>query len=210
MDLHLPDTRDYLRELEGFCRVFYNGGFPCVCQESSLILWMWLKNNGIDCEIIAGDHYDPVIEFNSIHFWIETSRLIIDGTAIQFELPNYDRGYFFEELSTMFKLNKYQMVYKKTNKKYLNKVPAYISPKLNSVMEFVLTRKYDAIGELVESFVEKILITGLNLGLELKYTMFSSLYKNNQQYYDINNLDEFLDKCKNKGTLDASNYIFEY
>lgn len=199
----MPELSSYLKKLSGICK-----DFPVCCQDSSIILYAWLKKNGIDCEIIAGDYEDPVIKCDSIHFWVETKNLIVDGTSVQFLLPDYDRTRQYFEIENLIQQTNF--FFEKTNKLYKHKVKAYISDDLRSFMEYVIDNTSsnfdDFINEIKEYFYDyKNEIITAN-----SYMMFSSLCKNNMQYYGLS-MKQFFEKCFDYGNLElAKQYVVIY
>ncbi len=198
----LPELRLYLKKIEPICK-----DFPICCQESSIILYIWLIKNGIECTITAGDYNDPVIEDCSIHFWVETDKYIIDGTAVQFKLENYSRPRSFDEIENL--IPETLFCFSKTDECYMHKIKAYINKELQELIVYIKDNSsynFDKFMDEIKSyFIEynQIIMTAN------KFMMFSSLYKNNKLFYGLNK-KQFLEKCRNQGLDYAEKYIVTY
>lgn len=198
----LPELKTFLKGIEPIS----SKDFPVCCQDSSIILFVWLQKKGVNCKIMAGDYEDPVISGNSFHFWIETETMIIDGTAVQFLLSDYDRPRKFSEIEEL--IPQTDFFFKKTKKQYKNKVNAYICDWLQAFTEYMIDNTSDVFDEFINQMRVYFDENNEELTRAKKFMMISSLCKNNMLYYDLN-LEQFLDKCYNykTGIIDAAEFI---
>ncbi len=199
----LPLLNDYLKILDSF---EFNE-YPCLCQDSSIILYAWLKKHGIDCQIIAGYHIDPIKKHDTIHFWIETKDTIVDGTAVQFLLDSYEGTKCYKDIEHL--IAKTSFYFKDTDRSYNSKVVAYIHKKLQIIIEkFICNTRnsfQDYMLDVKQIYDEKYrYIVEFN-----QYMMFSSLYKIDSTYYNLS-YHEFINKCIDCGIKDKISYIIEY
>lgn len=195
---------EYLKLLEEYTiNLGTSAGYPCSCQESSMLLYMWLKSSGIDSKIVFGDYNDPVINKLSPHFWVETKDLIIDGTTVQFLLPNYEKGYPFTYLKQSCNLGKCKMIYKRNNKKYSNKVAAYVPDDMIQYIESVSINSYSTISTMIHYAKELIYP---KLKEDMKYSFFTSLYLNNKKYYGLDEIG-FMKKCQSQNREEVLKYV---
>ncbi|MDR2021925.1 MAG: hypothetical protein LBQ71_01435 [Hungatella sp.] len=208
-DLRLPDSSTHLKLIEKISQILLNWGYPCSCQESSIILACWLQKNNISCSIIAGDYEDPVIGMDSIHFWVETEDLIIDGSAVQFLLPDYKRQYTYLELTENYDLSKCKMIYEKNDKRYKHKVDSYIPNIIFGVIQLCVQEAPNEYLLFMDYVINVIFAYKDSIIEELKYMMFSSLCKNNRIYYG-RDYDGFIEKCKSANAEYGIKYIKEY
>lgn len=197
----LPELKTFLKGIEPIS----SKEFPICCQDSSIILFVWLQKKGINCKIIAGDYEDPVIGENSFHFWIETETMIIDGTAIQFLLPDY-RPRKFSEIEEL--IPQTDFFFKKTKKQYKNKVNAYICNWLQAFIEYTINNTSNVFNEFINEMRVYFDENNEKLTSAKKFMMISSVCKNNMLYYNLN-LYQFLTKCYNHGIFDAAEFINE-
>ena len=204
--MKLPPTEYFLKAMEALKEKNICKGYPCICQESSLMLYIWLKSQNIECNIIFGDYKDPVINYNSPHFWIEAENMIIDGSAIQFELPNYDRPYDYYELKNITNISNCSMTYSSNDKNYINKVPAYIHNRMKFFINDMIIREYDSFNDFIDYIKKKIY---MEIEEDFKFSMFSSLCKNNMEYYNLS-YNQFVEKCVSQGIKDSIKYIKQY
>lgn len=198
----LPELRCYLKKIEPICK-----DFPVCCQESSLILYMWLKKNGIDCKIIGGDREDPVLGYDSFHFWVETEELIVDGTAVQFLLPDYSGCREYQEIQEL--IPKTSFVFKKEDTRYKNKIDAYIDESLDKFLESIINKTSNTFDEFMDEVRDMFMLNKYKIAEANKVTMYSSLCKNNMMYYGLN-FEQFLNKCYEYGITWAGLYIVQY
>lgn len=198
----LPELNTFLKGIETIC----SKEFPICCQDSSIILSIWLQKKGINCKIIAGDFEDPVIGTDSIHFWIETVDMIIDGTAVQFLLPDYDKPRKYSEIEGL--IPQTDFFFERKKKQYKNKVEAYICDWLQDFMRYAIDNTNDTFNEFIGEMKVYFDEYNENLTKAKKFMMFSSLCKNNMLYYK-KNLKQFLDDCLKYGISDADKFINE-
>ena len=209
MELYLPETKNYLRLLEYFAKRLGGDNFPCACQESSFLLYTWLQSKGIECEIKAGYYEDPVLKHDSLHFWVETKENIIDGSAVQFEMPDYNKSYTYSEIAELVELDKCSMVYEKDDKRYKNGVIAYIPDRLGAFAQFLIGQKYDNM-MMMTTFATLNLYQGCKE--DFVKSMLSSFYKIDKECEDIS-LEDFIKKCSGYNSLNnlkVEDYVVEY
>lgn len=200
----LPNINQYLKHLEVISNCT-SKCFPCSCQESSIFLYLWLKKNEVNCEIILGDYKDPVIKDDSMHYWLENNEFIIDGSAIQFSLDKY-RNMTYEELNMVVDIQNCNLLFDKQNNNYHNRVNAYIPKRLEKfIKKCVNDMSYnfdDAVDIFLNNLYDKI-------NYDFKVMTLSSLYKNNQIYYNLD-YDQFVKKCINYGIHNPQVFIERY
>jgi hypothetical protein len=195
----LPELKAYLKSISFFA------DFPVCCQESSLILYMWLKKKGFNCKLIVGYHEDKVEKHPTFHCWVETEDIIVDGTAVQFLLENYDKTYTVDKIVSLSEETNF--VFKKNNICYTDKVEAYISEKLDYFINDIIYKTNDSF----EIFINEIKLAFEQnnnfLKIEKANMLYSSLCKIDMLYYNLTK-EEFLSKFVQSEIVEC--YTYEY
>ncbi len=184
----LPELGVYLKAIEPICKFF-----PVCCQESSVILYIWLKKCGIDCEIVGGDIEDPAIGGDSVHFWIETENLIIDGTSVQFLLSSYENlpKKYSEIEDSIYQVS---FLLNKGNGLYKNRVRAYIDNWLKNFIAYLIDGTSNTFDKFIVEIKEYFDLYGNKVAESNQLMMFSTLCVNNIFYYN-RTLKEFINRC---------------
>ncbi len=194
----LPELDEYLKNLDSL--EFRD--YPCVCQDSSIILYSWLKKCKIECKIVAGYHSDPIIGHETAHFWVETKDGIVDGTAVQFQLAEYRRNRHYKDIEDL--VAKTSFCFESSNCLYQNKVDAYIPEGLQEIITGLINDTSNNFEGYMENVKQLYKEKSWEIQEYNQYMMFSSLYKIDKKYNNLS-YDEFVRKCGR-----YSPYIIEY
>lgn len=199
----LPTLSDYLQMLESYNLKDY----PCLCLDSSIILYSWLIKKAVNCKIIAGYHTDSVKGHDTIHFWVETKDIIIDGTAIQFLLSDYNMPIHYKDIEHI--VNKADFLLNNKDDNYNCKVNAFINEHLQKVINQMVSSTRDRFADFMEDVQVIYCKNNTTITESKEYMMFSSLYKIDAEYYGMS-LHDFKMKCLEKGMGNKLNYIVQY